>query len=153
MIIDDSLWPLRVVHFHGPLTASEFDEFLVRTAECYERRERYITVIDTSRGGMLSLEQRQRMAAFMRANDHHIRRYMLGSVFVITAPLVRLVLSTIFYLKPMPTAYVVTPSLMTAVDWASRSFLEAGLREQAERIRRHHGLPVFDGVDSESRCA
>jgi hypothetical protein len=98
---------------------------------------------------MLNAARRQRMAAFMRENEHHILQWMLGSVFVITSPFVRLALSAVFYIKPMPTPYVVTPSLPVAVDWASRRFADAGLSAQAKRIRNHHGLSAI----SEAHCS
>ena len=139
--IDDSLWPLRLVRFVGVATPQQFEHYLGEMDACLRRGERFVCVLDISQGGAPTQEQRQRQANWLKESEPLMRQVELGVAFVVTSPVIRLALSTIFYFKPMPIPYRVTDRLVSAAEWAAQRFVEAGLVHDAERTRCHFGLP------------
>jgi hypothetical protein len=137
--IDDSLWPLRVVRFVGPTTLEQFDQYLQGASACLRRGEKFISILDLTRG-VPTPEMRQRQAAWIQENDDLLRELHLGVAFVVTSHLMRLALSAIFYFKSMPIPYVVTAQVSEAALWAISRLEEEGLVQEAERLRHHFGL-------------
>ena len=140
--IDDSRWPLRMVRFVGTATLQQYEDYLAETSACLRRRERYVSIIDLSRGGMPPTQQRQRQVAWLQEHEPLVREVLLGVAFVITSPLVRLAVSTILHFKPVPVPYIMTSREQEAAAWASARIEEQGLHHAAECVRRHFGLPA-----------
>lgn len=137
---DDSLWPLLISRFHGVATDSEYEAYLHRGTAYLQRGELYVSVLDMGRLVVPTAAQRQRQAEWLQAHDHLLREQFLGAALVITSPVLRLALSTILHLKPMPTPYVTVYDVPGGLKWAVARLEEAGLTRSVERIRRHFGL-------------
>ncbi|HEX8437607.1 hypothetical protein [Archangium sp.] len=146
--IDDSLWPLRVVRFVGATTPEQFDHYLEGAAACLRRGEKFISILDLTRG-VPTPELRQRQAEWIQKHDALLRECQLGVAFVIISPLMRLALSAIFYFKAMPVPYVVTAQLSEAALWAISRLEAEGLVREAERLRHHFGLTTPLSVDQD----
>ncbi|HYO72184.1 MAG TPA: STAS/SEC14 domain-containing protein [Archangium sp.] len=145
--LDDTFWPLRFVRFVGVATPQQFEQYLAEMDACLRRGERFVCILDISRGGVPTPEQRQRQTSWLKENEQLLRQFELGVAFLVTSPLVRLALSTIFYFKPMPVPYLVTAQMPSALEWATLRFTEAGLHAHSERIRHHFGLPSREGLE------
>ncbi|WP_375771011.1 hypothetical protein NR798_08950 [Archangium gephyra] len=139
---DDSRWPLRIVRLVGTLTPRQYEHYLETTTASLRRRERYLSVTDLSRGGLPTPEQRQRQVLWMQEHEELMREVMLGMAFVITSPIIRLSVSAVMHLKPLPVPYVITAQEKEAVGWASARIEEQGLRLAAERLRSQYGIPT-----------
>jgi hypothetical protein len=121
--------PLIVVTFDGLASEREFDDYLAKmTTEVLERKQRSVTILDARTSGRAPASQRKKQAEWLKKHDALLRQYSLGSAFVITSPLVRGVLTAIFWLQPMATAYTVVGSLGEAETWAAARLREAGVR-------------------------
>lgn len=140
--IDDSRWPLRLERFVGTPTLRQYEDYLEECSAALRRGEKYITITDLSRGGIPTPEQRQRQVLWLQEYESRMRELLLGVAFVITSPLVRLSLSTVMHLKPMPVPYFITHREVDAVAWAGARLEEWGMRIAAERVRSQYGLPV-----------
>lgn len=138
---DDSRWPLRVVRFVGTLTPRQYEHYLETVTASLRRREPYLSVTDLTRGGLPTPEQRQRHVLWMREHEGLMREVLLGMAFVVTSPLIRLSLSTVLHVKPLPVPYILTTHEVDAAGWASARIEEQGLRLAAERLRSQYGLP------------
>jgi hypothetical protein len=147
--IDDSLWPLRVVRFVGVATLEQFDQYLEEAAEGLLRRERFVSIVDLTRGGVPTPELRQRQATWLQEHDALMREFQLGVAIVVTSPLIRLALSALFYFKALPVPYVVTARMSEAALWSISRLEEEGLVREAERLRQHFGLTVPLPVDQD----
>ncbi len=134
---EESLWPLLLVGYVGTPSPEQQEVYLGRLRACLQRGEKYVSIIDTRSFTGVPGPQRHRMARFLRENEELFRRVTLGTCLLITSPMVRLVVSVIFHLKPMPTPYYVAPSMEAALDWVIGRMEAAGLTEEAERIRQH----------------
>lgn len=137
---DDSLWPLLISRFHGAATDSEYEDYLARGTVYLQRGELYVSVLDMGRLVVPTAVQRQRQAEWLQERDNLLREQFLGCALVITSPFVRLALSTVLHLKPMPMPYVAVYDVSAGLKWAATRLEEAGLASSASRIRRHFGL-------------
>ncbi|HYO72796.1 MAG TPA: hypothetical protein VEU33_42715 [Archangium sp.] len=137
---DDSHWPLLLVRVVGVASPPQFEEYLEESASFYHRRQPYVIVSDLLQVGMLPAELRRRQAEWTVLHDGLIRETLLGNAFIINAPFFRLGLNLLFHLNPPTWPYVVVPGMEPALAWALVRLEEAGLREPAERVRRHFGL-------------
>jgi hypothetical protein len=137
LTIDDSLWPLRRVTCVGTVSTQRFEDYLNNTVDRLREGHRFVAILDITQGGAPNTEQRQRQARWFREHETLLREVHLGVAFIVTSPLLRLALSTIFYFKPMPTPYLVTSDDSQATRWASSRLQEAGLALDAERLRHH----------------
>ncbi|PTL82124.1 hypothetical protein [Vitiosangium sp. GDMCC 1.1324] len=150
--IDDSLWPLRVVRFVGTASPRQFEHYLEETTACLRRREQYISITDLTQGGPSTAEHRQRLVRWMHQYEPLMREVLLGTAFVINSPFMRLAVSAVTHLKPLPIPYLIAAQELEASAWAGACLEEQGLRLAAERVRSHYGLPtrgyVLDRVSS-----
>jgi hypothetical protein len=137
---DDSLWPLLISRVHGAATDSEYEAYLSQGTVYLQRGELYVSVLDMGRLVVPTAAQRQRQAEWLQEHDHLLREQFLGAALVITSPFIRLALSTVLHLKPMPTPYVTVYDVPRGLKWAVTRLEEAGLARSAGRIRRHFGL-------------
>lgn len=137
---DDSLWPLLMLRVVGSPSNQQFEEYLAASASSFHRREPHVIVSDLLQVGMVPAELRRRQAEWTARHDGLMRETLLGNAFVINAPFSRLGLTLVLHLKPPSWPYVVVPRMEPAFAWAAVRLEEAGLREPAERVRRHFGL-------------
>ena len=137
---DDSLWPLLISRFHGAATDSEYEAYLAQGTAYLQRGELYVSVLEMGQLVVPTAAQRQRQAEWLQENDNLLREQFLGCALVITSPFVRLALSTIRHLRPMPMPYVTVYDVSGGLKWAVTRLEEAGLTQSAGRIRRHFGL-------------
>jgi hypothetical protein len=140
--IDTSRWPLQVVKFVGSATLRQHEHTMEEMTARLRRRERHISLIDLSQGGIPTAEQRQRYAAWIQENEALMREVLLGMAIVITSPAMRLAVSTVMHLKPLPVPYFIASWELDAAAWSIALLEDQGLRPHAERLRRQYGLPT-----------
>ncbi|MGZ3459066.1 MAG: hypothetical protein ACXU86_11245, partial [Archangium sp.] len=64
-----------------------------------------------------------------------------GNANIITSVPIRLSLSLVFHLKPPPMPNVAVADMGSALRYVTGKLEENGLVSEAERVRRHFGLP------------
>jgi hypothetical protein len=124
---DDSVWPLVRVRFLGVPTTPQVEANLARMTAALERGERHVYVFDA--GGMTGVgpaEQRHLQAAWLKQHDARLRALVLGVAFVIHSPLVRLGVSIVMHLRPLPGPYFMAATLEEAVAWATERLAREG---------------------------
>jgi len=136
---DDSLWPLLVIRVIGRMSDKEVEEFLARSISYARRGEKYVGIVDMSQTGLFSPSQRQVMVEWLREHDDTLREQMLGAANIVTSTPIRLALSLVFYLKPLPMPHVAVSDMCSAVRYVTSRLEEGGLASEAERIRHHFG--------------
>jgi hypothetical protein len=133
---DDSLWPLLGVRLSGEPSPQQFEAYLARSTQYLQRGESHVCIFDVSTLRLLSSEQRQRQVEWLKANAALMRQTLLGVVYVVTSPVIRLTMSVIFHFESPNVPYAIRPNLDAAGAWAAMRLTESGLRAPAERIRR-----------------
>ncbi|QRK05059.1 hypothetical protein JQX13_33290 [Archangium violaceum] len=138
--IDDTQWPLLVVRFVGQPSLQQQEAYFVQMLDHLKREEKLVVIVDTQQVIMMTTENRQRLAEFVREHDALLRTRLLGCATIITSPVMQLAASLMLYLKPPPFPYLTASSLPEAVKWTAKCLDDAGLQPAAQRILRHHGL-------------
>jgi hypothetical protein len=138
--IDDSRWPLQVVKLVGSATLRQHEQVMEGMTARLRRRERHLSLIDLSQGGIPTAEQRQRYVLWIQENEALMREVLLGMALVINSPAMRLVVSTVMHLKPLPVPYFIASWELDAVAWSIAHLEDQGLRPHAERLRSQYGL-------------
>ena len=134
---DESLWPLTISRFRGAVSDAQYEEYLARGTAYLQRGEPYVSIVDMGQLAMPTAAQRQRQAEWVMEHEALMRELLLGCALVITSPFIRLAVSAILHLRPMPTPYVVVPDTAAGMVWTQARLHEAGLSESAGRIRQH----------------
>ena len=137
---DDSLWPLLISRFRGSVSDVAFEEYLVQGAAYLRRGELYVSVLDMGRLALPTAAQRQRQLEWMRDKKQALREQLIGCAFLLDSPIIRLTLSTIFHVVPLPSPYVAVSDLATGARWASVRLEEHGLSEASLRVQLSFGL-------------
>ncbi len=139
-----------VVRLTGELSSQEFEKYLARATHYLQRRERHVCIFDMSALRLFSSEQRQLQVEWLKTHEGLMRQTLLGVVYVVTSPVVRLTLSVIFHLKPLSVPYTFVADLGAAGAWAASCFDKTSLRPVAERVRHQFGAGLEgDAVRSE----
>ena len=125
--VDTSRLPIVVVRFSGPISEPEFDMYLASMTQIISRSEPTLTILDARRAIRSPPSQRKKQAEWIKTHADQLRRYSLGTAFVLTSPLVRGVLTAILWLQPLPSDYVVVATMAEAEDWAAGKLRAAGL--------------------------
>lgn len=137
---DDSLWPLMVVKFDGETSDAEFDVYLKRMSEYLNRQEKYVCLYDTTAMKSSPMNHRQMQVEWLQRNDAPLRKWMLGTGFVITSPLMRLAMNVISTLNRPPCPSTNVATMDQALSWAADRFRDEGQTLASVRIRTHHNL-------------
>jgi hypothetical protein len=128
------------IRIAGDLSRAQHEEYLGRSAYYLQRGEGHIVLLDLREAGHgVSADIRQQQAEWFEAHDALLRARILGNVFIIGSPFLRLLLRTFLYLRPLTTPYVVVSDPHEAVAWVAGRFEEVGLSDAAWRIREHYG--------------
>jgi hypothetical protein len=141
IIADDSLWPLLISRFEGPVSDEIYREYLRQGTRYLQRGEPYVCVFDTLQMILPTASQRQILIQWMRQNERLMRENVHGCAFIITSPVIRMMLSAIFHVVPLPVPYVAVQDLTQAVTWAMSRMKEAGHSEAAARILQRFHAP------------
>jgi len=138
---DDSLWPLLTLRVAGTMSDKEYADFLTRSSTYVERGEQYVSITDLGQVGLPSAAQRVMQADWIRKHDAELRERVLGNANIVTSVPVRLALSLIFHLKSLPMPCAAVSDMHSALRYVTGKLEEVGRGPDAERIRRHYGLP------------
>lgn len=99
-----------------------------------ERGWGQIDIFDTLRAHQSVGEHRHRVAQWVIEHDALIRRALVGSVYIIRSPVVRLAYQVMVWLKPLPYPSVVVEDMPSALRWAAERFRQVGQHAQAQRV-------------------
>jgi hypothetical protein len=87
----------------------------------------YVLVFDLTRSALPNAVQRRKLTAHMRDNDEKIRRWVRGIGVVCPNPLMRGVVTAIFWVAPPPVPHHLFATCEEASDWAD-SLIKAAPR-------------------------
>lgn len=126
--------PVVVVTFVGESTDDEFDGYLSRMSGEIERASGPVaTILDGSRAGATPAKQREKQARWLRQNAGLLRRKSAGTAFVITSPIIRGVLTAIFWIERPSHEYTIVETLPEARRWVNLQLANATREVDARR--------------------
>lgn len=140
--VDGRLWPLLRVKFGQEAQASDLERYLEVRAQWLRRAEPHVLVLDVRevRLAQVCASVRQRYIDWLRDHGDTMRRWMVGSAYLLRSPEGRVTTSLIRHGAGMSSPFVVTPSQTEAMVWAAERLREAGLAPAATRVRAAFGI-------------
>jgi hypothetical protein len=135
---DVSLSPLLIVRYEGFSTPEETREVLAQRSRWLHTRQRHVILHDLTRTQALgNTDQRRVQLDFVKAHLDLMREYTLGVAYIIDSAALRLVLSLVHHLQPLPMPQVYVRSMAEALPWSLDRLRQGGLEADAERLRLH----------------
>lgn len=116
--LDESAWPIVVVRWPRELSLADIDAHFADIRDLGARGERMALILDMSESGVLSHMQRRHAAAHLAGLYQSIGEQIAGVAHVITSPVVRGMLASVYWLAPPPFETRVVGTVAEAVAWA-----------------------------------
>jgi hypothetical protein len=111
------------------LTDALVDALLSELAEHLLRGEPYVLLFDLSATGLPNATQRRKLAEHMATHEAIIRNVVRGIAIVAPNPLVRGMVTALFWVVPPPIASHMCGSHAEALEWARGVMPSAELRQ------------------------
>jgi ribosomal protein S15P/S13E len=109
---------MAVITFEGVLTDEQHRQMLAAMAFLREHRERYVVVLDSTRGAATTSEQRQAVVKHLRETSADLRTWCAGIAFVMPSPAVRGALVAVTWFIDLPFPFKVVSTLDEGRAWA-----------------------------------
>jgi hypothetical protein len=123
--VDDRPWPVVLLTSRGSSDDAMFNGFLERLAELLAHGAPFAIVWDARAAGRSDPAHVAAQGRWLRENRDIVRARLAGIAFVFTSPIHRFVMSGVFLVQRLPTAYTVLTSLEEAREWADTRVREA----------------------------
>ncbi len=133
--VDGRLWPLLVVKLGPSATMQQLEAYLARN-------EPHVCIMDAREVHMPAACLRQRYSEWLRENEAALRRWTLGTAYLIQSPAVQMMVSVMRHFARLTMPFMVTGTMQPAATWAAERFHEVGLTQPATRIRAHYSIPA-----------
>ena len=109
------------------------------------RQEKYLCVLDGTYMKTSPMNHRQMQVEWLQSNDTQLRKWLVGTAFVITSPLVRLAMNVISTLNKPPCPATNVATREQALAWAADRFRDEGQTLASVRVRTHFNLTTPAG--------
>jgi len=136
----EDLYPLVVIELHGQVSDAQFHEYTRRLDALVPRPEKRVILYDLRAGTTLTYEQRQWQAEWQKKNAEAIRQMNLGVLFVITNPLLRVIVRAVLFLQPIGCPTQTFASIEEAHRRACELLEQGGNPAAAQRVRLRLGV-------------
>lgn len=119
-------YPRLWITFTGESATKEnFEAYLERLAQAYEKQEKLALIFDARRARFPRLRYQLRQAQWLRENNETIRQYCQGTAYIIAQPFIRAALQMIFAWQKNPVPFAVMASPDEARRWATNQLKQA----------------------------
>ena len=125
----------------GPhLTSQMLEAYLELRTEWLRRGEPHLSIYDLRSMPIGVAPFRQRFIDWLREHDRDLRRWVIGSAYIIQSPEGHMLTSLVRHGGAVQTPFLITSTLNEAAGWAAARFHERGMLEAELRVRAHYGL-------------
>ena len=116
---DESGFPVIVVHFDKSATDEEFVRYLDQMSAVLRRGQRYALVLNATRAHVTPMRQLRMQADWLRAHRLEVAELNVGTAFVFSSSVFRIVMTGVFMLQPPLGPHHVCGTLGEGVRWAA----------------------------------
>lgn len=117
-IVDKSKWPLVVVTWTGKVVDTDIAPVIAELIACANRQETWAVVVDFTRIPPLTKAQNDEFVAFTESNRYLLRRFLTGMTFVISSPIMRLMINGVNLVARAPCPVRAVATHQEAIDVA-----------------------------------
>jgi len=104
-------WPVVYITLSGDITTQDYDQFKNEFMSLYDRQQVFQVIIDTTGVGSVGMSYLSKQASFMKTTEAQSRKYLRRMAIVMTDPLIKMLLKSLFCLrKPVVPVKVVNSS-------------------------------------------
>jgi hypothetical protein len=132
----DELFPLVLTEWQGEATDAELQAHFAQLDAWGHSELRRVVVYDLSASIRVGHGQRQLFAEWIRRNDVLLRTMNLAVLFVITSPVVRIIVRAVLFAQPLPCPTRTFARREDALAHAASLFEAEGNHLSALRVRR-----------------
>ncbi len=119
IILQTSDWPVAIVSPHGVVSDEQLSKFFVDySAMLQGKLESYAIIIDLRRASEMPAKQRKLLTDYMKQQEAVVGRHCAGTVLVFDSPVMRAILTAIFWVRNPPQEVHVAGNLADATNWA-----------------------------------
>ncbi|MGZ3458011.1 MAG: hypothetical protein ACXU86_05840 [Archangium sp.] len=140
--IESGLWPLLVVRFGPSSSLQDLEMYLAARTTWLERCEPHVCIVDAREVHLTPVSLRKHYLDWVSKHEAALRRWMLGTAYIIQSPAVRMMVSVIRHLAPMSMPFFIAGTPPPAAAWAAERLQEAGLTQAATRVRAGYAIPA-----------
>jgi hypothetical protein len=134
----DELFPLVLTEWQGEATDAELHAHFAQLDAWGHSEHKRVVVYDLRGGIRVGHGQRQRFSEWIRHNDALLRTMNLAVLFVITSPVVRIILRAVLFAQPLPCPTRTFARREDALAHAASLFEAEGNHLTALRVRRRY---------------
>jgi hypothetical protein len=139
--IDESLWPVVIIRYKGTTTAWQFAEMLAARSRYLDRHERHVILQDLSQSSSMSSGELRRMQVeWLKKEEARLSQWVVGAAYVTDSAPLRLLLSIIQHLRPLPMPHVIVPRMSEAIAWITTRMRQSGLETRTHPLLERFGL-------------
>lgn len=130
--VDATEWPLLTVTYPPSFSAANVATLFRAVEAFYDANDApFAWVVDVGNVGLADAKVRQVTAEHEEKTKDHKARFSRGTAFVIRSPLVRGIITAVFWIAPPSYPYEVFSTVERARDWAQEKLGIAQLRAQS----------------------
>lgn len=137
--IDERSWPVVLLTARGSSDDATFNDFLARLGELFREASPFSIVWDARAAGRSDPAHVTAQGRWLRENRALVQTRLAGIAFVFTSPIHCFVMSGVFLVQRLPTAYTVCTSLNEAHVWAEERV--RGMRAELRPARVSTRVP------------
>jgi hypothetical protein len=119
---DDRSWPLLRVEASGESSDEDIESYLRELSRQLARKQPHVVIVDATKGRSLRATHRKSIADWNRTNAAELKRYRLGLAVVAPNPLLRGLITAVYWLFPAPFPYRCFERDEQAEAWARSLF-------------------------------
>ena len=123
--VETELWPLVIHAVEGALTNTQVDAYILAATEVLRQGGPQVVILDATNISSFTAYTRSRATQFQRENAGLLRANCVGSVYVLSSPLLRFVAMTVLLVTRLPTPLHVCETREQALAWGRKRLAEA----------------------------
>lgn len=116
--INESFAPLVLITMVSEPTDAEVDWYFAYIGEVHRRRQPFALVYDLTKTMSAKATHRKRKAEFLKEYAPLTRAHCAGVTFAVSSPLIRGLLTAIFWIQPMACPFEVFASVEQCMTWS-----------------------------------
>ena len=117
-IINESDFPIIRIHFTGSKSSDHnFQTYLDQTKACYRFEKKLAILFDASNASIPALSHQKMQAKWLKENEELMKRFCVGTAYVIPNAAIRAILKMIFSFQKQPVPYNIFESQPEAEAW------------------------------------
>lgn len=135
--LDSTLLPLLFLRVVGVPPIDQSVQHYIKMDRILERKVRHGFITDMNQASTaFPKEQKQATADWLKLHKKEIEELSVGTAFIVSNPVIRAAMTTVFWMFPMPGTSKVVKNLEEAMDWLFPRFEAAGLRPPSRDVVR-----------------